>query len=36
VLAARLLTDPAAMTAPVAAEIQHAAAKTARPGPGPR
>jgi hypothetical protein len=35
VLATRLLTEPAAMTATVAAEIQHAAAKTARPGPGP-
>jgi hypothetical protein len=36
VLAAWLLTDPAAMTAPVNAELQDSAAKTARPGPGPR
>jgi Protein of unknown function (DUF998) len=33
VLAARLLTDPAAMTVPVAAELQDSAATTARPGP---
>jgi hypothetical membrane protein len=36
VLAARLLTDPVAMTAPVAAELQASAATSARPGPGPR